>query len=137
MKESIREDVVTREFEKRKEKSKRSIDDLNKFKKRCFLYAGNYWGKNLIVTKKSIEQVLEMKKTLKEKIAISSKDLAEVGYFSGLYDITLPSAKKPYKISREEYYPAIYKSYVDIIKKEEDALKGIIELGLEPVIFQK
>ena len=137
MEKPIRKDVVIREFEKRKEKSKRSIDDLNKFKKRCFLYAGNYWGKNLIVTKKSIEQVLEMKKTLKEKIAISSKDLAEVGYFSGLYDITLPSAKKPYKISREEYYPAIYKSYVDIISKEENAVKGILEFGVKPVIFQK
>ena len=137
MEKPIRKDVVIREFEKRKEKSKRSIDDLNKFKKRCFLYAGNYWGKNLIVTKKSIEKVLEMKKTLKEKIAISSKDLAEVGYFSGLYDITLPSAKKPYKISREEYYPAIYKSYVDIISKEENAVKGILEFGVKPVIFQK
>lgn len=137
MKESIREDVVIREFEKRKEKSKRSIDDLNKFKKRCFLHAGRYWQKKGIITQKVLNEVLEMKKVLKEKIAISSKDLTEVGYFSGLYDITLPGAKKPYKISREEYYPAIYKSYVDIIKKEENAVKGIIELGLEPVIFQK
>ena len=132
MKESVR-----KRFEEMKEKTQKSILDLNDYKKRCFLHTGCYWQKKRIITQKVLNEVLEMKKILKEKIAIVSEDLSEVGYFSGVYGITLPGSKKPYNITREEYYPAIYKNYSDIIKAEEMTIKGMLELGLKPIIFQK
>jgi len=128
---------VSKRFEELKEKTQKSIHGLNDYKKSCFLFAGCYWRKNYIITPEFLKKVSEKKKILKEKIVIVARDLAEVGYFSGINGITLPGAKKPYLITREEYYPAVYKNYSDIIKSEEIAIKGMLELGLKPIIFQK
>lgn len=131
------EESVSKQFNELKKKTEKSIHELNDYKKECFLFAGCYWRKNYIIKPDFLKKVSEKKKILREKIVTVAQDLAEVGYFSGVHKITLPGAKKPYNITREEYYPAIYKNYSDIIKSEENAIKGMLELSLKPVIFQK
>lgn len=132
MKES---DKIKEKYEELCLKYKNSNDDLNKFKKKCLLFTSYYSLNKRYITPPIVRHILQIKKQLKEKIAVASVDLTEVGYFRGVNGMTSPDGKETYKLSREEYYPAAYKSFVDTLRSEEIAIKGILEFGLKPVVF--